>query len=155
MADRHRLEPGRERVLYIFTIPLGISDLAAGLIWLAIFEQNGFLNSVLFGLGLIEQPVLFLSYQNPVVIFVAVVLAEIWRATAIVMVILVAGMGLIPKEYCEAAEVFGAGALAALRQGHAAAAAAEPADGADPADHPRLRGLRRRRWRSPAPTCRC
>ena len=42
-------------------------------------------------------------------IFVAVLLAELWRATAIVMVILVAGMGLIPKEYYEAAEVFGAG----------------------------------------------
>ena len=35
-------------------------------------------------------------------------LAEIWRATAIVLVILVAGMQLIPKEYDEAAEVFGA-----------------------------------------------
>ncbi|MCB1349210.1 MAG: sugar ABC transporter permease, partial [Maritimibacter sp.] len=35
-------------------------------------------------------------------------LAEIWRATAIMLVILVAGMGLIPKEYYEATEVFGA-----------------------------------------------
>jgi multiple sugar transport system permease protein len=39
-----------------------------------------------------------------------VVVAEIWRATAIVLVILVAGIQLIPKEYAEAAEVFGAGA---------------------------------------------
>jgi multiple sugar transport system permease protein len=36
----------------------------------------------------------------------------LWRATAIVLVILVSGMGLIPKEYSEAAEVFGAGAWA-------------------------------------------
>ena len=42
-------------------------------------------------------------------LFVAVILAELWRSTAIVMVILVAGMGLIPREYYEAAEVFGAG----------------------------------------------
>ena len=103
-----RLTTGRSAILYIFAIPLGISDLAAGLIWLAIFEQTGFLNSALSGLGVIEQPVLFLSYQNPVVIFVAIALAEVWRATAIMMVILVAGMGLIPKEYGEAAEVFGA-----------------------------------------------
>jgi multiple sugar transport system permease protein len=61
------------------------------------------------GLGLIDRPILFLGYQNTWVIFVAVVLAEVWRATAIMMVILVAGMGLIPKEYYEAAEVFGAG----------------------------------------------
>lgn len=103
-----RLETGRSTILYIFAIPLGISDLAAGLIWLAIFEQSGFLNSFLSGFGLIERPILFLGYQNPVMIFVAIALAEIWRATAIMMVILVAGMGLIPKEYSEAAEVFGA-----------------------------------------------
>ena len=104
-----RLKTGRNIILYIFTIPLGLSDLAAGIIWLAIFEQSGFLNSMLVGLGLTERPTLFLSYQNMGMIFVAVILAEIWRATAIVMVILVSGMGLIPKEYYEAAEVFGAG----------------------------------------------
>lgn len=104
-----KLNTSRNTILYIFTIPLGLSDLAAGIIWLAIFEQSGFLNSMLVGLGLIERPILFLGYQNLWVIFVAVILAELWRATAIVMVILVSGLGLIPKEYYEAAEVFGAG----------------------------------------------
>lgn len=104
-----RMRTGRDLVLYIWTIPLGISDLAAGIIWLAIFENTGFLNSMLSGLGIIEQPITWLGYQNKGTIFLAVVLAEIWRATAIVLVILVAGMGLIPKEYQEAAEVFGAG----------------------------------------------
>ncbi|MCT7373504.1 carbohydrate ABC transporter permease [Chelativorans salis] len=103
-----RMGKGRDVILYIWTIPLGISDLAAGIIWLAIFEQTGFLNSMLSGLGVVEQPVAWLGYQNKGTIFLAVVLAEIWRATAIVLVILVAGMGLIPKEYYEAAEVFGA-----------------------------------------------
>lgn len=104
-----KLNSARDTILYIFTIPLGLSDLAAGIIWLAIFEQSGFLNSMLVQLGVIAKPVLFLNYQNVWVIFVAVLLAELWRATAIVMVILVSGMGLIPKEYYEAAEVFGAG----------------------------------------------
>src|SRR3569623_2168994 len=104
-----KLKSARDTILYIFTIPLGLSDLAAGIIWLAIFEQSGFLNSMLVQLGVIAKPVLFLNYQNVWVIFVAVLLAELWRATAIVMVILVSGMGLIPKEYYEAAEVFGAG----------------------------------------------
>ncbi len=102
------MKRGRDVVLYIWTIPLGISDLAAGLIWLAIFEQSGFLNSMLHGLGVVEQPIGFLGYENKGIIFLAIVLAEIWRATSIVLVILVAGMGLIPKEYAEAAEVFGA-----------------------------------------------
>ncbi|TIW91326.1 MAG: sugar ABC transporter permease, partial [Mesorhizobium sp.] len=42
-----RLETGRSAALYVFAIPLGISDLAAGLIWLAIFDQSGFLNTLL------------------------------------------------------------------------------------------------------------
>ncbi len=103
-----RMGKRRDLVLYIWTIPLGISDLAAGIIWLAIFEQSGFLNSMLSGLGLVERPLTLLSYQNPVLLFAAIMLAEIWRATAIMLVILVAGIGLIPKEYYEAGEIFGA-----------------------------------------------
>ncbi|MBK8086393.1 MAG: sugar ABC transporter permease [Devosia sp.] len=48
---RQAPRPGRNSILYIFTIPLGLSDLAAGIIWLAIFEQSGFLSSMLVGLG--------------------------------------------------------------------------------------------------------
>ena len=103
-----KMGTGRDVILYIWTIPLGISDLAAGIIWLAILEQNGFFNSLFVGLGLLDQPATILGYQNKGLLLLAVVLAEVWRATAIVLVILVAGMGLIPKEYGEAAEVFGA-----------------------------------------------
>jgi multiple sugar transport system permease protein len=103
------LRGGRDLILYIWTIPLGISDLAAGLVWLAIFERNGFLNSFLSNLGLMSEPSIWLGYQNKITLFAVVVIAELWRSTAIVLVILVAGMGLIPKEYYEAAEVFGAG----------------------------------------------
>ena len=103
------MKRGRDLILYVWTIPLGISDLAAGIIWLAIFDQTGFLNSAMQGLGFIDQPMSLLGYQSKGTIFLAILLAEVWRATAIVLVILVAGMGLIPKEYYEAAEVFGAG----------------------------------------------
>jgi len=94
--------------LYAWAIPLGISDLAAGLVWLSIFTDRGYLNSVLVNLGLSEVGYSFLSYEHPLSIFVAVAIAETWRATALVMVILLAGLQVIPKEYAEAAEVFGA-----------------------------------------------
>lgn len=103
-----RLERGRMTFLYIWTIPLGVSDLAAGLAWLAIFTDRGYFNTVLNALGLVDGPVSWLSYQQPLALFVCVVIAEIWRATAIVLVILLAGVQAIPKEYHEAAEVFGA-----------------------------------------------
>jgi multiple sugar transport system permease protein len=103
-----KLSHGRDLVLWVWTIPLGVSDLAAGLLWLAILQDSGYLNSALFALGLIGGPTAWLNAETPVTLFLGIVLAEIWRATAIVLVILVAGLQLIPKEYAEAAEVFGA-----------------------------------------------
>ncbi|MBL8589059.1 MAG: sugar ABC transporter permease [Methylobacteriaceae bacterium] len=103
-----KLDKGRDLVLWIWTIPLGVSDLAAGLVWLAIFQDRGYLNTLLAAFGVIDGPTNWLSYESPGSMFLAVALAEIWRATAIVLVILVAGLQLIPKEYGEAAEIFGA-----------------------------------------------
>ncbi len=103
-----KVEWGRMGFLYIWTVPLGVCDLAAGLAWLAIFTDRGYFNSALNAVGLIDGPVAWLSYENYIALFVCVILAEIWRATSIVLVILVAGVQLIPKEYNEAAEVFGA-----------------------------------------------
>ncbi len=103
-----KLEKGRDLALWVLTIPLGISDLAAGLAWLSLLQNTGYLNSALYALGLIPGPVGWLSQETPVALFVAIALAEIWRATAIVLVILIAGLQLIPKEFAEAAEIFGA-----------------------------------------------
>jgi len=94
--------------LYIFSIPLAISELAAGIVFFAIFTDRGFLNTWLMQLGLISKPFLFLSYQNMGWLIFTVLMAEVWRSTAIVMVILVSGLQSIPKDYLEAADVFGA-----------------------------------------------
>ncbi len=51
-----KMERGRDVVLWIWTIPLGVSDLAAGLVWLAIMQNTGYLNTVLFALGLDRRP---------------------------------------------------------------------------------------------------
>ena len=94
--------------LYIFAIALGLSDLAVGIVWYSIFTQFGYLNSILQGLGLIDAPLTYLSANTRYWIIIAVWLAEVWRATALVMVIVVAGMQAISREVLEAAEVFGA-----------------------------------------------
>ncbi len=101
--------------LYVWAVPLAISDLAAGIVWLAIFTDRGYLNSLLNTVGLSENGFPYLSYEHPVSLFLAVVVAETWRATSLVMVILVAGVQVIPKDYNEAAEVFGAGFWQRLR----------------------------------------
>ena len=103
-----KLGRARDLVLWVWTIPLAVSDLAAGLAWLSILQSSGYLNSLLFALGAIPAQTSWLSYETPVTLFAGIAVAEIWRATAIVLVILVAGLQLIPREYGEAAEVFGA-----------------------------------------------
>ena len=105
MMERLR---GSDILVYIYSIPLAVSDLAAGIIWFSIFTQRGYLNSLLHGLGALDKPFLFLDYQTSWPL-VAIVLAETWRATSIVFVVLVAGLQSIPRDYVEAAEVFGAG----------------------------------------------
>lgn len=101
--------------LYIYSIPLGISDLAAGLVWYSIFTQRGFLNSLLEQLGIIDKPFIFISNENREWIIIAIVLAEVWRATSIVMVIVVSGLQAIPGELLEAGELFGANLWQRLR----------------------------------------
>lgn len=106
---------GSTLFLYIYAIPLGISDLAAGLVWVSIFTQRGFLNTFLQQLGIINEPFIFLSADHQTWMIVAIVLAEVWRATSIVMVIVVSGLQAIPRELLEAGELFGANLWQRLR----------------------------------------
>ncbi|WP_228838326.1 carbohydrate ABC transporter permease [Nocardia amamiensis] len=105
MQARPRFAGGH---FYLWCLPLAISELAAGLVWLSIFDNRGYLNSLLVGLGLSDDGVQWLSYQNTGTMLLAVVIAEIWRATSLVFVIVVAGVQMIPRDYDEAAQVFGA-----------------------------------------------
>ncbi len=102
---------GHRLFFLIYTVPLAVSDLAAGLLWLAAFTERGYLNSALQSAGVISQPVLWLSFDNFAGLVTAIVIAESWRTTAMVLLVLVAGLDLIPRDYLETAELFGASRL--------------------------------------------
>jgi multiple sugar transport system permease protein len=101
--------------LYVFLLPLGVSELGAGIAWYSIFVEQGWLNTVLQGLGIIDTPVIWLDYRDPVRVVATIVLAEAWRSTSLILIILVSGMRSIPRDYLEAAEVFHAGPWQKLR----------------------------------------
>ncbi|MBK9747686.1 MAG: ABC transporter permease subunit [Chloroflexi bacterium] len=101
--------------LYIYAIPLGLSDLVSGILWFAIFTQRGFLNSLLVEAGILDLPFIFIQAGQMGWMIAIIVLAEIWRATSIVMVIIVSGLQAIPRDYMEAGEVFGASMWQRLR----------------------------------------
>jgi multiple sugar transport system permease protein len=107
MLLRH-VRRGRDLILWVWSIPLGISDLAAGLVWLAILTDQGWFNTLLFRAGLLAAPTPWLTYETPLALLAAIVVAELWRATSIMFIVILAGAQLLPKEYEEAAEVFGA-----------------------------------------------
>ncbi len=115
LVNNQRLR-GRGIFLYIYAIPLAVSELAAGIVWLAVFTEQGYLNTLLQGIGILERPFIWLNYQEPQLLLLAVVLAEVWRATSLIMIILVAGLQGIPRDYLEAAEVFGAGLWQRVRR---------------------------------------
>jgi multiple sugar transport system permease protein len=93
---------------HVYMLPLAVSDLAAGILWLAVFTERGYLSGTLQSVGLIDRPVLWLSFDNFAGLVTAVVIAESWRTTAVVLVILLAGLALIPRDLVETAELFGA-----------------------------------------------
>jgi multiple sugar transport system permease protein len=101
--------------LYVFLLPLAISDLAAGIVWSSIFTERGYLNTVLEKLHLIDQPYIWLDPRKDFLQLLTVAMAEVWRSTALITIILVAGLQSIPKEFNEAADVFGAGWWQRLR----------------------------------------
>jgi multiple sugar transport system permease protein len=107
---------GRGVFLAIFILPLAISDLAAGLVWQAILTERGYLNTFLTKVGILDHEYIWLDPTKPRNLVIAVVIAELWRSTAFVMVIFLAGLQGIPHEYTEAAEVFGASFFQRVRQ---------------------------------------
>lgn len=98
---------GYKALLYIIATPLALSDVTAALISYSIFAPNGYLNKILLNLNWIEKPLYFFGYMFKSREFLVVILTEVWRATPLVFVILLAGLQSINTEYLEAADVFG------------------------------------------------
>jgi multiple sugar transport system permease protein len=95
-------------LIYIITIPLALSEITAGLMSYSIFSTMGFLNKLLLKINFIKTPIYFFGFTYKFREFIVIILSELWRATPLVFVILLAGLQSIDKEYMEAAEVDGA-----------------------------------------------
>ena len=52
------------------------------------------------------QAIAAADYQHQLLIIATIVVAEAWRSTSIIVIILVGGLQAIPREYAEAADVF-------------------------------------------------
>jgi multiple sugar transport system permease protein len=94
-------------LLYIVSIPLALSDVSAALMSYSIFSPSGYINKILMNLGMASSPIYFFGRGFETRAFWVIVITEIWRATPLVFVIILAGLQSVNKEYLEAADVFG------------------------------------------------
>ena len=101
--------PGVSLVRIIILSAWIVPGVAAGIVWQLMFNEAsyGFLNALLRMVGL--PPVAWLS--DPGMAVWSAVIANVWRGTAFSMILLYAGLLVIPKSLYEAASVDGATAL--------------------------------------------
>jgi ABC-type sugar transport system permease subunit/ABC-type glycerol-3-phosphate transport system substrate-binding protein len=86
---------GRGAVRALALLPWAIPTVVAALVWRLLFEPSGWLSS-------------------PIAAWVPLVLADVWKTTPFVALLLLAGLQTIHPELREAARVDGAGAFASL-----------------------------------------
>lgn len=98
--------PGVSVVRIIILASWIVPGVAAGIVWQLIFSEAsyGLFNSILRDFGL--RPVQWLS--NPTLALWSAIIANIWRGTAFSMILLYAGILVIPQSLYEAADVDGA-----------------------------------------------
>lgn len=95
-------------------IPWAVPAAVSGRIWELIYGySHGLANSILMTLGLADVPINWLGTSEGA--FAAVVLADVWKTTPFVAIILLASLQAVPSQLLEAAKVDGAGALQAFR----------------------------------------
>lgn len=93
----------------LFFSPVVASMVVAALIWGWLLRSDGMVNFVLQWLGVLNEPVRWLS--DPSLVMISVAIVTIWKGLGYYMVIYIAGLQNIPEDLYEAAALDGAGAI--------------------------------------------
>ena len=105
LTGRRRAQ-GLMRVLLL--LPLGVPTIVAASAMRYVFGTVGYVNEILYQLGLLTLPINWTGSRWLAVLTVAV--ADAWKVTPLVMLILLAGLQSIPRDVYEAARMDGASA---------------------------------------------
>ena len=105
---------GRGVVRAAVLVPWAIPTVVAALLWRFLFDsQAGIANAALIGLGVLDEPIVW--FVRAATAWVPVILADVWKTTPFVALLLLAGLQNIDPALHEAAAVDGAGAWRRLR----------------------------------------
>ncbi|AEJ40161.1 binding-protein-dependent transport systems inner membrane component [Sulfobacillus acidophilus TPY] len=98
---------GRGFMLALLLLPWSLITVISAEVWSYIYNGvYGVLNALLIGIGLLHHPVTWLG--TPVLAIASMMVADIWKTTPFVAIILLAGLQMIPDELYEAASIDGA-----------------------------------------------
>lgn len=106
---------GRGIVRTITLIPWALPTALMGLAWAWIFnDQFGVVNDILRRLGVINQGITWLG--DPVLAMIAVILADVWKTTPFIAILLLAGLQSISSDLYEAHAIDGASPWQSFRK---------------------------------------
>lgn len=93
--------------MVVMLIPWALITVVSAQVWLYIYNGvYGVLNYILQSLHLVSSPVTWLGTSTTAII--SMMVADIWKTTPFVVIILLGGLQMISKEYFEAAHMDGA-----------------------------------------------
>jgi multiple sugar transport system permease protein len=106
---------GRGLLLAVLLLPWSLITVISAEVWSYIYNGvYGVLNALLLAVGVIHHPVTWLGV--PDLAIASMMIADIWKTTPFVAIILLAGLQMIPRELYEAAVIDGANAGQIFRQ---------------------------------------
>lgn len=106
---------GRSLVRTIAILPWALPTALIGLAWAWIFnDQFGVVNDILLRLGLISTGINWLG--DPTLAMIAVILADVWKTTPFISILLLAGLQSISPDLYEAHSIDGATPWQSFRQ---------------------------------------
>ena len=102
-------------LLALAVLPWALPPFVNGILWKFVFYSDyGFLNKLLVGLGLFDQPVEFLTSRWSLLLVVSVVV--VWRSVPFMALVCLAGRQSIPVDFYEAARIDGGGGFQIFRR---------------------------------------
>lgn len=105
---------GSKIIMFIAMIPMAITPTAVAILWKTGLIKEGWLNTVLLALNIIDKPLVFLNVEGLKAV-ILILLIDTWTVVPSVMIILIAGLQNINKEVEEAAYIFGASKMEILK----------------------------------------
>ena len=104
----HRVARGRAPLRATVLLPWAIPTVVAALVWQFMFADAGVVNAALAGAGVIDRPLAWFS--QALLAWIPLVLADVWKTTPFVALLLLAGLQNIDQRLYEAARTDGASA---------------------------------------------